>query len=308
MIDSLIAYNKTDTLVNYDFPHFDAAPIIDTSGFVSVVECKPNPIVVYTKEDKELLGFPISAWIAVGAFFLGWLFTRGFMHLDEERARKRYRKTVLDWIELIERPENNLIGSLRKLSKAVSCTEDMQPIIFRMPNTIPDKIKDLSVESMMDAFKDIGDEKQRNKNLYIIISMFDFLTKINGEILKEYDRYNRQATQLCKEWNQIFIPFSAVMELSEGDLKAIYDQWMDDLAENPNAIDTHHKYLERILQIESLKKDQIITILNLERIVMQIQENRKYAKVFGDLAKRIKLSVKELKKASRYFREQPNCD
>ena len=197
---------------------------------------------------------------------------------------------------------NGLIKAVKKLSRNINSSKDLRPVAFLMPNTIPDKIKDLSVETMMDVFGR-GDYKiDRNRHLYNIIGQFNYLTKINMEIIKEYERYNSQAITLCNEWNQIFLSFANSLEQNDNaEIKRVFIQWMNELEKKPNNSVIHLKYLD---EIDNLTNEPNYAISEMKRIVVQSQANRSgFAKLFRQMAARMEESMNALKKATIFFRE-----
>ena len=302
--DSIMMFKQlNDSLLLSNFSQLN--PVADdTTEFAAVTECSPEPIVVNVNGENAILGIPISAIVSIIIFMLGWLVTRAYKRIDEFQKRERYRNAVLKWIDLMEPAEKKLIESVNNLSKAILTSDDMQPVAFPMPNTIPDKIKDLSVESMMDAFGRGDDNESRNRHLYNIISQFDYLTKMNVEILKEYKRYNNRSISLIKEWNQVFESFAAKVELAQNkETKKAFNQWIEQLEMKPNNIDIHIKYLDII---DSLVSEANYFVLEMKRIILQIREDQKgFAKLFEDMAKRMHESLDVLKESAAFFREHP---
>lgn len=298
----MIIEQAPDSMQLTSFPHFNAVPETDTSELVAILECNSEPVVVNVDGEKDLIGIPISAVVSILTFVIGWLLTRIFKRIDDCNKRKQYSNSVLDWIDLMEPAENNLIESVKKLSRKINSSKDLRPVAFPMPSTIPDKIKDLSVETMMDVFGR-GDYKiARNRHLYNVIGQFDYLTKMNMEIRKEYERYNGQAITLCNEWNQIFSSFANSLEQNQNaEIKRVFFQWMNELEKKPNNSVIHLKYLD---EIDNLINEPNYAISEMKRIVVQSQANRTgFAKLFRQMAARMEESMNALKKAANFFRE-----
>ena len=311
-LDSILLLEQlNDSLLLSNFPQLNLVAD-DTIGFAAVTECSPEPLVVYVNEEPNWLKDNFSVLVALVSFILGWVLTRFFMCHDEKRKRGEYRNAVLNWIDLMEPTESKLIKSVKKLSKSISKSDDIKPVAFQMPNTIPDKIKDLSVESMMDAFGRGDDKEKRNRYLYNIISQFDYLTKMNEEIRKEYNRYNNLAVSLCKDWNNVFMPYSSEVERARNpEVTTAFIQWMAELEQKqkqeqkqkPDSIVIHQKYLDII---DDILNEPNFAIKEMKRIVNQIQANNKgFAKLFDEMAKRMQDSVDVLKKSADFFREHP---
>ena len=295
-----------DSMPLDSFPQLDSVVQMVSTEFIATVECDSNATISHVNKENSWRQIPISAIVSIVIFVLGWLFTRLFKRIDECFARKRYREAVLKWIDLIMPTEYNLIDSIKKLSKAVSVSDDMRPEPFQMHNTIPDKIKDLSVESMMDSFGRGCDKKQRNRYLYNIISQFDYLTKMNREIVKEYERYNAQMLSLCKDWGGYYQRLVLAVEQSSIEIKDVFMNWMNEFNSGKSnaSLSLNLAYIERIEQIPSAEEEILNLSLNMKQVIMQcIANNKGFAENFNNMANSVESSIKVLKEASDYFQE-----
>lgn len=307
VIDTMMIIEQADSTQLASCPQFDSVAQ-DTTEFITTMERNPNTVIESVNKENNLHQIPISVIVSIVIFVLGWLLTRLFKRIDECFARKRYRESVLKWIDLIMPTEYNLLDSIKKLSKAVSDSDDMRPEPFQMLNTIPDKIKDLSVESMMDAFGRGCDKKLRNKHLYNIISQFDYLTKIHREIVKEYERYNGQMLSLCKDWGNYYQNLVPVVARSSKEIKDVFGDWMNEInsgkPSGPLSISINHEYIERIRQITSTNEEIVNLSFNMKQILIQCMAYRKgFAENFKDMANSMESSIKALKESSDYFQD-----
>ena len=304
--DTTRIIEQTDCLPLDSFHQLDSVVQMDSTEFVAIVECDSNATISPLNKENSWRQIPVSAIVSIVIFVLGWMFTRLFKRIDEGFARKRYREAVLKWIDLIMPTEYKLIDSIKKLSKAVSDSDDMRPEPFQMLNTIPDKIKDLSVESMMDSFGRGCDKKLRNRHLYNIISQFDYLTKMNREIVKEYERYNGQMLSLCKDWGGYYQRLVSAVEQSSKEIKDIFMDWMNEFNSGKTnaSFSLNLAYIERIEQIPSAEEEILNLSLNMKQVIMQcIANNKGFAENFNNMANSVESSIKVLKEASDYFQE-----
>lgn len=295
-----------DSMPLDSFPQLDSVVQMDSTEFVATVECDSNATISPLNKENSWRQIPVSAIVSIVIFVLGWMFTRLFKRIDECFARKRYREAVLKWIDLIMPTEYKLIDSIKKLSKAMSDSDDMRPEPFQMLNTIPDKIKDLSVESMMNSFGRGCDKKLRNRHLYNILSQFDYLTKMNREIVKEYERYNGQMLSLCKDWGGYYQRLVSAVEQSSKEIKDIFMDWMNEFNSGKTnaSLSLNLAYIERIEQIPSAEEEILNLSLNMKQVIMQcIANNKGFAENFNNMANSVENSIKALKESSDYFQE-----
>lgn len=302
MVDT--AFDTLDTLHNFacDIPDTSTVSIVGTT-VVSVADLpkdsQPNGWV-------QLL-LPIFITLLV-VFIDKWV-TRHYEHKDAKARRKQYCETVLDWILKIQPIENTFLESIKELGQRIKDSDDLQPVPFAMPLTLHDKLNDMSIEKMSDAFlRDFKDDKDRRyANMYNIISNFEFLTRISSGVKETYDSYNKQAFTLCQEWNSAYMAFlERYYKMPKGNP---YDDcvqtWLMELLQNPNSVIIHIKYTSGLSLIAGREKDHdTLSLVNkMLRIANQSQATSKgFATVFFDMATNIETTLQSLSDAEKYFR------
>lgn len=237
-------------------------------------------------------------------------FTRYYERKDEEDKKKRYRTTILDWIDKIQPIEQTFRDSLQSLSKSIGESDDMQPQAYAMPLTMHDKLSEMTVEKMTEAFlSDFKKDKdKRYIHMYNILSNFEYLSKITKGVKESYDTYNKQAFALCQEWNSLYedlmVYFNRLPDVNA--YSTIASGWMMELMNKPNSVAIHEKYLN-LLNLKAVSEKDVDTFTRtnkLHRIVVQVQTlNTGFAKNFSDMASNIDLSLNSLKDAAKFFRE-----
>ncbi len=112
---------------------------------------------------------------------------------NEEDKRKRYRIIVLDWIKNIQPIEQDFSQSVHELAKAISESDDMQSQAYALPLTLHEKLNEMTVEQMTDAFlSDFeNDKEKRYAHMYNILTNFEYLSKITESVKLPYDTYNK---------------------------------------------------------------------------------------------------------------------
>lgn len=251
---------------------------------------------------------PIAITLLV-VFVEKWV-SRGFEKKDAKQARKKFRETVMDWIANIQPIEKGFSQSIRDLSAAIKASDDMQPIAYAMPLTVPDKLKELTVEKMTDAFlTDFEDDKhKRYKHLYNILSDLEFLSKISINLKESYETYNKQSFALCQQWNEAYESFvNRYNQLGQGNP---YDcevaGWWNELFKvKRSSLKIHLTYLDRLDTIAFQTNDYItLAIINKMHIITKQSEatSSGYVKVFPNIAGSIDDTLNTLSVAEQYFR------
>lgn len=247
--------------------------------------------------------------VSVVIFVLGWLLTRLFSRIDNCIKRGNYRKTVLDWIKIISPIEENLAISLDELVEKMKATDDMQPLGYAMPLTMPDKIKDMSVERMMDSFLNgwyCEETKQkRSAHMYNIISLFEYLIRVNDEIKTNYESYNKQTFSLCEQWNEFNNQLRSLLNrYQSSDINAVIYKFEQDYEQTPNSLTIRNEFLEKICKFVDSKSKEMELLQRMHQIMVQIDiYHKRYADVFSNQSALIKSSIRMLKQAESYFRD-----
>lgn len=246
--------------------------------------------------------------VSVVIFVLGWLLTRLFSRIDDFIKRRNYRNTVLDWINIIAPIEENLASSLDEMAQKMKATDDMQPLRYEMPLTIPDKIKDMSVERMMDSFLHgwycEETKKKRTAHMYNIISLFEYLIKVNDEIKTNYESYNKQTLSLCEQWNELNNQLRLLLNRYQStDINAVIYKFEQDYKQTPNSLTIRNEFLEHLCSFVDSKSREMELIQRMYQIMVQIDVyHKRYADVFSGQSALIKDSITTLNKAESYFR------
>lgn len=247
-------------------------------------------------------------------FAVGMYFTRKFKRKDEKESRAKYRNMVIDWIEIVKPVEELLVQSIERLAEAIETSENMQPVPYAMPQSIPDKLNELSLKDISDAFLLDSNEnkKDNNTNLFNIISGFEFLYKMNDHVKTSYEKYNKSAFDICKEWNHLFT--ALIDEINKSvhfkDYRAIVIAWQTELVKETDSMNVHQKHLNQLFEkVDSIKDPVIMSFVNRMQIILEQSKalNKGFATNFANMAKYIEITSDSLSNAARFFMDRGSC-
>ena len=183
---------KDSLTISFDALQPLEAAVQDTST-VSVVGTTSVSVVDMPKEQGPgaWLQLLIAIIVPLIVVYVDKKYTNHHERKKEEDKRKRYRITVLDWIKNIQPIEQVFSQSVHELAKAIGESDDMQPQAYALPLTLHDKLKDMTVAQMTDAFlSDFENEKDKGyANMYNVLSNFEYLSKITEGVKLSYDTY-----------------------------------------------------------------------------------------------------------------------
>lgn len=247
--------------------------------------------------------------VSVIIFVLGWILTVIIAKIGEWIKRCNFKHVVLDWIELTVPMEKHLAQSLGDLSVELKTTDEMIPLRYNMPLTVPNKIRDMSVERMMDSFM-AGwycktKRTKRSSNMYNIISQFEYLTRASDEIIKAYESYNTQTYAQVQEWNVLNNQLRQMLLQHRSEaINSIVNKFDSDYETSPNSLRIRNLFVESFHGSMGLGNAEIALLQRMHQVQNQIEVfQRKYAEVFEGQAKAIEDSVEALEKARKFFRK-----
>lgn len=292
-----------DTLLN-------VATMVNDTVAVSVSGTTPVAVVEMPQDTgpSPWLQLLLPVVITLLVIFIDKGVTRYYDHKDDKDRRKRYRDTIIGWIQKIEPIEKKFSISVHQLSDAIANSDDMQPVPYAMPLTLHDKLKDMTIEQMTDAFlRDYEDEKdERYANMYNIISNTEFMTKIGESVVNSYESYNKQAFGYCREWNKEYESFIARYNTlpSDNPYSSIVYDWMMALFKQPNSVKTHLQYLTKLDDVAYNNKDyetqsQTNRMLHIAKQSEALSDG--YKVVFSNIADNIDFTVDSLISCASFF-------
>ncbi len=291
-------------------------PTVDTCA-VNVTGTTVVSVADFPRENQPNGWLQLFVPVAVALFvvFLEKWLTLLYDRSKEREARKRYRNAVLDWISNITSSEKTFNQSVSNLSKNILSSDEMQPVAYAMPLSLHDKLSDMSVEKMTEAFlTDFKkDKEKRYVNMFNIISGFEFLTKMTEGVAQTYEHYNKQSFEQCREWNstyESFIDSYNAMPLNSP-YQAIVEAWQTELVKTPGSRKVHLRYLEKLFyKAVELNDYKTLSLINrMRKTVLQSQKiSEGFADNFSAMANNIELVIDSLSESEAYFRKDKGSE
>lgn len=295
-----------DSLQVESFNHQDTCAVLVAGTTVVSVKDLPKD-----NQPNGWIQLLLPIFITLLVVFVDKWVTRHYDHKDRKEDRKQFRNTVLDWIVKVAPIESSFSQSVHDLAKNIEVSDDMQPIAYAMPMTMHDKMKDISVEKMSDAFlKDFkGDKEKSYANMYNIISNFEFLSKISDTVRESYDSYNKQSFALCQQWNGLFERFREKCNQLKSDspYNTALTVWFAQLINTPNSVNTNLQALDALCLLAFNEKDfeMLSMATKMRDVARQSQATSKgFAQVFSNIASNIDLSLNALADSEKFFRDE----
>lgn len=303
----------TDTITTDTIAALDSAYDAVDTGFKQEADTCVATMVQETRMTNEP-GPWASIWIptlcSIAVFVLGWVFTRLFKWIDDYKARSNYRSMLVDWVDMVVPVEETFVGSIEALSEAIANSDNMQPEPYAMPQSIPDRLNELSLEQLTDAFlRGAKDDKQkRNAHLFNIVSGFEFLGKMSHQVATTYETYNKQAFDLCREWNEVYQSFVNQVKISSHvvEYQQLLRVWQFELIIQRDSTKVHQKHIgEFYTHADAFNDNDILPLINRMRYIIQLSQalRKGMAVNFANMAKVTKTSLKAMADAAEHFRK-----
>ena len=201
----------------------------------------------------------IPTTVTIIVFVLGQFLSH--LSKKEEKIKETitFRKTLFEWINLVQQPVIKQIELLRDFSDAVKTNKNLQNERLAFSRNMVGKIEIVTAENIMKYLLFNSSKPKidkRAENAFNMISQIDFLKSLETEICKQYDAYQRQSLALFSDWNnniqQIQRLCSSSINIIEvrlmKDLIDIVYKWMEDI-QNDNAVDIPKAYEKLIVPI-----------------------------------------------------------
>jgi len=170
----------------------------------------------------ELAKILIPVLVTIFLFFIGHIIGWIKNKYEKFKETKEYREMILEWINILENPIKTQIVSCKKFAEQVGSSRDLQPVVLEYNNFIIEKIETIPFERYVKTFviNTKGDKKEKYKQIYNLISQFDYLRNVQKEMLDFYEKYHSYCEELMNEWNTNFINFDTIVEKHTLDTKA----------------------------------------------------------------------------------------
>jgi hypothetical protein len=201
----------------------------------------------------------IPTTVTIIVFVLEHILNYFSMKNNKMAETKTFRKTLFEWINLVQQPVIKQIELLRDFSDAVKTNKNLQNERLAFSRNMVGKIEIVTAENIMKYLLFNSSKPKidkRAENAFNMISQIDFLKSLETEICKQYDAYQRQSLALFSDWNnniqQIQRLCSSSINIIEvrlmKDLIDIVYKWMEDI-QNDNAVDIPKAYEKLIVPI-----------------------------------------------------------
>ena len=280
-------------------------PSVDSSlvNTVAVVETKP------TNQPEAWASILVPTVCSIIVFVVGWILTRYFKKRDEKKSRYTYRSLVIDWVRLIKISEEQFIQSIKDISVSIGDSDNMQPEPFSVPQAIPYRLNELPLEILTEVFlygKEGNERTKSNVHFFNIVSGFEFLSKMSEQVQSYYERYNKQALDLCQDWNDEYTQFVDALN-SARFLKAykpIKNSWDAAFLENKDSIKVHYDHILLFAdQAGSLNDRGIISYVNRLSVIIEQRKalNAGFAQLFESMAEATQKSYNAMCEAADFF-------
>lgn len=265
-------------------------------------------------ESVAAIYIPTIASIIV--FVLGYLINLLIDLIKRHFRRKRLRRALKVWIDIISIPLQKDINSLKKLAIDIEQNVSIQQPAFEWFSIMGDKLENAITEDAMISIRRTYWSKQKNiKNqqmIYNLVSQAHFLKEKEKEIIDTYHKYESRATEMIDKWNKLYIEIGNLNNhiltrvLKPGEeahtkLQQIVNLHNASTIKQPNNFEVSYTTLIPAMDITLFKTHQDFQPINellpqASLIYTQWNSDRQnYPLIFNSLANSIEYSLNKLK-------------
>lgn len=269
----------------------------------------------------------IPTTVTIIVFVLGQFLSHFSKTKEKIKETITFRKTLFEWINLVQQPVIKQIELLREFSDAIKTNKNLQNERLVFSRNMVGKIEIVTAENIMKYLLFNSSKPKidkRAENAFNMISQIDFLKSLETEICKQYDAYQRQSLALFSDWNnniqQIQRLCSSNINTNEvvimKDLIDIVYKWMEDI-QNDNAVDIPKAYEKLIVPILKRCEEHVSGQANFSEVdgikegalaLENVYERWKsiaegFSKMFADYAEYANNALVILMASKNYFSE-----
>ena len=129
-------------------------------------------------------------------------------YLSKRKKTITSRNILFRWSGMAINATKNQILALEELSKSITDSKVLLPEPLRFSRNMADKLQDVSADYMTSLFvtnskPKCGQKDEREKYAFNIVSQYDFLTAIQGEIRNNYEVYKKVCLDILVQWNDL---------------------------------------------------------------------------------------------------------
>lgn len=211
MIDSITENNIIDTsktAVSEGSSLLKESSILDSSIVDDIVNIKTIWGIEYDFA-RILIPVIVTLIVFLTGQFISWVKSK----YERRNELKSIKTTIEQWIILIKPTITTQIAGLNEFSKTLKNTEDIHPERFKTSSMLVNKLQQLELRDLIDTIMVNlnGDEEEKAKLLFNIVSQVEFLSKIENHLIKNYENFKSYTLELMEEWNNGFMELNTVM-------------------------------------------------------------------------------------------------
>lgn len=160
---------------------------------------------------EKLWGMPvasaaiiISALITISIFTLGYILNWVSEKYERKSELESTKSVITVWVGLLKLPVLQQTKSCRDFAIALRTSTDIQPERFSYNKLLADKLNSIELRELIQIFiiNSEGEETDKSKNLFNLVSQIDFLVQVEEKITEAYTVFQKRTFDLMENWNQ----------------------------------------------------------------------------------------------------------
>lgn len=262
---------------------------------------------------EELASIMIPTVITIIIFCLSQILSFCYTKRKQYNETKKYRDIVLKWTDMIIPVVKQQADECKKISDAIKSSVELHPERFTFCMSAAEKINCIPADKFMEIFilrstlKCRFQDKHSNieKNIYNIISSYNYLSQLQNIVEKNYISYQKQTIDLMNQWNTSYGILTEYISANE------HSKYFD-IMYNPSTshIDCYKKIVVPL--ISKFKTVPGEVSFNIRRILNDLQmiERKRgslfneYAAIFNDFSDTIKSLMSTLEISVKFFENE----
>ena len=177
--------------------------VIDT---VKLYMEKPLPndkVLGLTQENAKIL---IPVLVTFTIFILGIIINIIIKKYERKAYLVSIKSVITTWCNLLENPIKQQSKSCKDFNIRLQKSSEMQPERFEFNNLLVGNILSLQLKDQIDTviLNHKGEDDEKAKCLFNIISQIEFINKTELELRNKYEIYHNDSLKYMDDWNDAF--------------------------------------------------------------------------------------------------------
>lgn len=182
-------------------------------SITSLLDSLNNTETTQAPVTESLWGMPvataaivISSLITISIFIIGFFLNWLNKKFEKKSEFESIKSVVTVWVDLLKSPILQQAQGSRNFAITLRNSPDIHPERLSYNKLLANKLNSIELRELIQVFiiNSKGEENEKSKNLFNLVSQVDYLIQVEEKIPEAYSIFQSRTFQLMENWNQRF--------------------------------------------------------------------------------------------------------